>query len=155
MSHLDATRAAIVAKLQALAIGVVHDHEPYVADLAGLKALYQDPDGGRLNGWYVRRVATRELASAIGRFVEIVSWQIRGYRALAEAEASELAFDAQIEAIRDAFRHDETLGGAVHDTAEGDVGGAAGIQLEESGPVLFAGVLCHAARLRLTTMNAL
>lgn len=150
-----ATRAAIAAKLAALGIGVVHDHEPYAADLSRLKALYQDPASGRLNGWFVRRTATHEFGTALGRFVERVTWQIRGYYALNEADGSELAFDAQIEAIRDGFRVDPTLGGAVHDTSDGEEGGAAGIQVDESGPVLFAGVLCHAATLRLTTMNAL
>lgn len=154
MSHLASTRAAIVAKLAALDIGVVHDHEPYAASLPALQALYQDADSGRLNGWHVRRVATREVATAIGRSVETVVWRIRGYYALAEAEGSELAFDDQIEAIRDAFRDDPTLGGAVHDTAEGERG-PTGIQVEDAGPVMFAGVLCHAATLSLTTMNAL
>ncbi|MCB1908811.1 MAG: hypothetical protein KDH15_15705 [Rhodocyclaceae bacterium] len=153
MSQLEPTRAAIVAKLAVLGIGVVHDHEPYAATLAALQALYQDPDSGRLNGWHVRRVATRELSAAIGCYLEYVSWQIRGYFALSEADGSERAFDAQIEAIRDAVRADPTLGGAVGNTAEDD--DEAGVQVQESGPVMFAGVLCHAATLRLVTINAL
>lgn len=155
MSTLETARAAIVAKLAALAVGVIHDHEPYAADVARLKALYLDPAAACLAGWFVQRTATREVRTAIGRSVEFVDWRIRGYRALSEADASELEFDARIETIRDAFRGDPTLGGAVADSSNGEDEGPEGVQLEESGPVLFAGVLCHAATLRLTTMNVL
>lgn len=64
---------------------------------------------------------------------------------------SELAFDNLIEAARDAFREDETIGGAVETTT---VDGQAGLQLDDSGPSMFAGVLCHHARLSLATIGS-
>lgn len=148
---LDTARAAIVAQLNAIPdIGRVHDRERYVADMVGLKALYVADIGGQqqLRGWYVRRVATPQTSRALGRYERTYAWHIRGFMALSDAEASELAFDALIEAICARFRADETLGGAVASTV---IEGEAGIQVKESGPVLFAGVLCHAATLTLAT----
>ena len=57
--------------------------------------------------------------------------------------------DRLIEAVRVAFRHDETLGGVVETTMSD---GRAGPQLDDSGPAMFAGVLCHHARLTLSTV---
>lgn len=146
---LEAVRAAIVARLRAVpGVGVVHDHERYVADQEGLAALYVS--GAQLLGWYVRRLRSLETSPALGRYVETTAWRIQGFMGLADADsgASELAFDALIESIREAFRTDETLGGMVASTVTDD---AAGIQVEQSGPVMFCGHLCHGATLSLTT----
>lgn len=148
MVALADIRAAIAATLRAVPnIGVVHDHEPYLKTEAKLRELYVE--GGLLLGWHFRRVATREVSPAIGRAIERHAWQIRGFMAFNDAGTSEVAFDDLIEAIRDAFRADETLGGAAS-TIDDE---AAGIQVEDSGPVMFCGVLCHSARLALTTTN--
>lgn len=145
---LEAARAAIVATLEGLSIGPVHSYERYAATNTGLLALYSTE--GVLGGWYVRRVRTSESSPSLGRHVERIEWEIRGFLGLQDAAATELQFDAQIEAIRDAFRADETLGGAVAATVSDDT---AGIQVEDSGPVMFAGALAHACRLRLITIT--
>lgn len=151
MNRVETIRAAIVAKLAAVPnVGMTHDHEPYAKDLRALQALYAYPiDGGQqLRGWFVQRVATPEMSLAIGRNWRDVKWRIRGYMALAEEAGTELAFDALIEALCDAVRGDETLGGVCASTVTDQ---AAGLQLVNAGPVMFAGVLCHAAELSLTT----
>ena len=56
--------------------------------------------------------------------------------------------DALVDAIAEAFELDPSLGGRVRVRQQAD---PAGITLEEATPVMFAGVLCHAARLRLVT----
>lgn len=153
MPTLDQIRAAIAGKLSAVPnVGRVHDYERYAAQGGEMKALYVATIAGapQLRGWFVRRVRTREDSDDLGRYVVTHGWQIRGYLALDDAAASEKTFDALVEAIRDAFREDENLGGLVSSTVVED---AAGAQVEDSAPVLFAGVLCHSARLRLATRH--
>lgn len=149
---LLAIRTAIRDVVAAVAnTGVVHTYERYAKDMAALKALYQTAPNGPLCGWYVRRENTREVGIAIPRYVEVVQWRLQGFMALDDSAASELVFDDSIEGIRDAFRADTHLGGLV--TKLGVLGATAerGVQLDDAGPVMFAGVLCHAARIRLTT----
>lgn len=148
---LSTVRAAVVATLEGVAgVGVVHDYERYGARLEELKALYVT--GGQLRGWYVRRTAGRESGPGKGRYALVDDWLLRGFMALDDSAATEKTFDGLIEAIRDAFRADETLGGAVAGT---NVDGRAGVQVTESIPVLFGGTLCHAARLSLSTRRYL
>ncbi|KAB2901279.1 MAG: hypothetical protein F9K31_02520 [Dokdonella sp.] len=153
---LAAVRAAIVARLSAVAdIGVVHDRERNAADLARLKALYWSAPHAQLRGWFVRRIATSETGNVQGRTVEQARWRIVGVMGVDDAAASELAFDALVEAIRNAFAQDETLSGTVDQCTDPDGGGASCVQLDDAGIVMFAGVLCHACKLSLTTVRYL
>lgn len=151
MTPFDLQLAAIVAKISAIPkIGVVHDYERYANDLNALKKHYVSTIDGKdqLRGWFMQRGPVKESSRALGRYEEEIVWRGRGYMALSDENQSEKVFQALLEAIRDAFRTDETLGGTVSTTVTND---AAGIQITESGPVMFAGVLCHAASLTLTT----
>lgn len=141
-----AIRAAIVAKLQTVAdIGRVHGYERYSATDKTFRELYVT--GDTLSGWHVRRVARKEDAAYNQA---TTTWELRGIRALVDAEASELAFDAVIDGICAAWRDDPTLDGAVL-YPRGEE--AVVPELVDAGPVLFAGVLCHSARLRLITRH--
>ena len=145
---LPQIRDAIHAKLSGVAgIGIVHKFERYLKREAELMAAYVS--GGTLKGWNIRRISSLENFRAVSRYVVTHRWRISGYRAIDDAVESELLFDALLEAIRDAFRTDETLG--LTDVITILPEGQAGIQLEDSGPVMFAGVLCHGARLALST----
>jgi hypothetical protein len=149
----EVVRAAIVAKLEGIPdIGRVHAFERYSKNMEQLKGHYLwEPNDGRpnqLRGWFVRRLRANEASEALGQSEEGTTWIIRGYMALSDESESELVFDRLIDAIRGVFRADETLGGVVATTVMDD---EAWMQLDESGPVLFAGVLCHSAKLRLTT----
>ncbi len=148
-------RNAIVATINTVAgIGQVSGYERYAKQSADMLTFYrtQDDGGGadKILGWHVRRVATREISPDVGRYVVDHDWQIRGFMSLVDAEETELAFDALIEAVRDAFRDDDTLGGVVDSMITDE---RAGVQVSESVPVMFAGVLCHSARLSLTTRH--
>lgn len=147
----ETTRAAIVAAVQAVpGVGVVHDRERYAAAHAALRALYVVPTdaGEQLRGWYVRRLAFRVERNGANRRRVFTTWQIRGFMALQDAAGSEIVFDALVDAVRRALDADSGLGGAVMSTL---FDGETGAQLTSSGPVMFAGVLCHAADLTLTT----
>jgi hypothetical protein len=155
MATLSQIRAAIKAKMESVPeIGRVHDRERYAKDMAKLKALFEWPGegSGKLRGWIIRRVSTRESSSALGRTHCLDRWQIRGYQGFSDEAASEIEFDDRIEAIRDAFRADETLGGVVSQTVD-PASKLAFIQVDDSGPVMFAGLLCHGARLSLITSH--
>ena len=151
MTTLDAHRAAIVATLLTVPdIGVVNDHEPFARAQADFQRLYLwTPPGGQqqLRGWYVRRTATRETTLAVGRVLNVHTWRVRGFMALQEP-SSELVFDALVEAARGVFRADETLGGVAQ---PGPLNTATGLQVVDSSPVMFTGVLCHSATLQLQT----
>lgn len=153
MSDLTTIRQAIVATLQSVpGIGQVHAFERFARQEAAFRNLYLTGDG--ILGWNVSRKATRTTSNVVGRDAVTHEWQIRGFMALNDAEASELAFDDLIEAARREFRTNETLSGTVFDTAlGGDAGHIAGLQVLESGPVMFCGVLCHGARLQLFTRH--
>lgn len=159
MSTLNQVRTAIVAALSGIAnVGQVHDYERYAKAEGDFRALYQATIGAgkSLRGWFVRRVSTREVSATVGVGMEVIGWRITGYLAIDDAAASEKAFDDLIEAIRAAFRADPTLGGVVgdlYDLTQSADSAPYGIQVEESGPVLFAGVLCHRAVLGLVTSS--
>lgn len=144
MSEHAPIRAAIVAKLKSVAgIGQVFGYERYAKTDKDFRELYAAND--RVLGWHVRRVARREDA----QFNEVMTdWELRGFMSLEDATASELAFDDLVDSICDAWRADPTLDGLVlypRDTA------LVVPELADAGPALFAGVLCHSARLKLTT----
>jgi hypothetical protein len=155
-------RAAILTALQAVpGIGKVHDRERYSRDEARFRQhyLYTPPPGAavdsmiapHLRGWWFRRAETREWQANTRRTVNQHTWLLRGLLALDDEAASELVFDFLIERLRDAVRADLTFGGVFAPGPMGGDGSDTGLQVLESGPVTFAGVLCHSAQLQLTT----
>jgi len=153
MPALATIREAIRARLAAVAnVGQVHDYQRYSPNAAGFNDLYGSTIGGQpqIRGWWISRYAVREESDALGRYTITNTWRIHGYMSIADAAASEKTFDSLVEAVRDAFRADDNLGGVVSSTV---VDEGAGLQVDEQAPVMFAGVLCHAARCRLYTRH--
>lgn len=154
---LEAIRAAIVAKHSAVAnIGAVHARERYANSEDKFRELFvSTPAGGakQVRGWWWRRVGTVESTVSTGTTMNVHTWECRGYMAFNDADASELAFDALIEAFRDAVRADPTLGGVCEQNAMS--GEPDGVQVLDAGPVMFCGVLCHSAVLQLKTWGYL
>lgn len=151
MSTVQAHRDALAALIAAVpSAGVVHAFEPYAKSQSEFQAAYlwTAPGGAQqLRGWHIRRTATRERELGVGRTLNAHTWRVRGFMALDEGGATELVFDELVEAIRRAYRLNPTLSGAAQlSPADG-----AGIDLTDSTPVVFTGVLCHSATLQLTT----
>lgn len=139
-------------------MGNVHTYERYVREEAKFRELYvYETSAGvqHLRGWWLRRTATQEHSLGVGRNVEVHTWQIRGYMALNDVDGSEHEFDALIEALRDAVRADPTLGGVCEQSPLGEGDATDGLQVVDSGPVLFCGVLCHSALLEIRTWSYL
>ena len=148
MSEHLVLRSAIVAKLRTVAgISSVHAFERNAKNDAGFRELYAAGDS--VVGWHVRRVARRE--SSVDNEV-FTDWEIRGFLGIEDASETELQFDTLLDGICDAWRADPTLGGAVL-YPRGDAMSVPAIS--DAGPVLFAGVLCHSVRMKLTTRHVL
>lgn len=151
MSTVLTHRVALAGLLSSVPeVGVVHGYEPYAKTQSDFAAHYvwTAPDTTKqLRGWHIRRIATRERELGVGRTLNAHTWRITGYMALDDNGATEPVFDELVEAIRQAYRLDPTLGAAAElSPAEG-----AGIDVTDSKPVVFCGVLCHSATLQLTT----
>lgn len=145
-------RAALFAILQAVPnIGVVHAYERMAADLSKLKQLYFSAAHQQIRGWFIRRVRVRETGILIPTYLEVVEWQIRGFMALDDSAQSELVMDTLIEAVRDRLRDNDKLNGTVLKLGLLGAKTDRGLQLEDFGPYMFGGVLCHGAKLSLIT----
>lgn len=154
MSRLAVIRAAIIANLSTVPnIGKVHQYERFSTNAKAFRELYVEND--KLLGWYVRRIATREISAGENINHVVMRWRITGLMAIDDATQSELTFDNLIEDSCDQFRANRTLGGSVIDSRDLSQAGASeiGLQLEDSGPVTFCGVLCHSAKLGLVTTS--
>lgn len=151
MATQQQIRDAIKAKMLTVAnVGLVHTYERYAPGLAALKLLYVT--AGQIRGWHIRLPRTQRSSNFEGRVAITHTWLIRGFMSLDDSAATELAFDVLVEALQNAFSADETLGGVVAQTVlEED--SIAGLQRDDSGPVMFCGVLCHSAKLRLLTRH--
>jgi hypothetical protein len=146
---VSAVRAGLKAALVAVPnIGQVHDYERYAKNERDLAAHYAY--GGAIRGWYIRRAGATESMTATRRNSARLRWRITGFMSIDDGAASEITFDGLIEAVRDQVRADPSLGGAADGIVEGN---QAGVQLDDAGPVLFAGVLCHSARMSLITRH--
>jgi hypothetical protein len=141
-------RARIVENLASITdIGVVNNFERFSKRNSDLREQYVYKN--QLRGWYVKRMGFREEDLGGSRRIT-TRWRIGGYMALDDATQSELVFDGLIEQIQAVFRADQFLGDA---DAENRVTDAAGVQGDDIGPVMFAEVLCHSARLSLETVH--
>jgi hypothetical protein len=150
-------RAAIKTKMLTVAnIGTVNDYERYSDQMSKLTLQYVASISGhdQLLGWHIRRVSKREIFVDTGRWSIHNRWRIRGFMALDDAAATEKTFDALLVALDTAFRADDSLGSVVLSCIDPE-SGEAGLQLVDSKPVLFAGVLCHSAEIGLHTQHLL
>lgn len=154
-----AVRDAIVARVSSVPeVGVVHNRERYAHALDKLKTLYWSAAHGQIRGWFLRRERTREHGQISDSSVEQIRWRLTFVMSFDDEASSELVFDDLIELVRDAFRVDDTLDGSVAQCSVPQDGGGSletGLQLDDCGPAMFGGVLCHVARLGLTTIRYL
>lgn len=147
MSSSAQIRTAILAVLQDVeGIGLVYERQRYSKSSKTLMEYYvQD---GVLSGGFISRKALKKASPEQQTFIVMTTWEIDLFRAFQESEESELAFDALIDAIDEAFIADQTLAGVVDATVTDE---QAGIRLLTSQPAMFAGVLVHYAKLSLIT----
>lgn len=152
MSTFTDIRDAIRDTMQSIpTIGQVHDFERFSRDDKNFKLHYlSGPDGNKkILGWYIKRVSFKQSRFGM-RYQVVTRWRIVGFMGLSDDDASEKQFDDLIEQLVAAFQADSNLGGKCQSL---DNGSEAGLQLDDQGPLMFAGVLCHGARLTLYTTH--
>ncbi len=148
---LTQIRDAIAAKVETVAsIGKVHKFERFAKGEKDFRTMYEH--NGQVRGWNIRRISRTETSPALGILNVVSKWRISGFMSMSDADSSELVFDGLVEDLCAAFRTDETLGGLIAGTVLENPN-VAGLQIEDSGPVMFAGVLCHSARCILYTWH--
>ena len=141
-------------------VGRVHAYERHANDDRALERLYQVEADGPLLGWFVRRVSfTGERIGRAGNWRVRTVWLIRGYMALDDAASSELTLDALMDRMAQRFRvalrkaEEAKLLAPALVASEPPPQPGDGLELQNAEPVMFAGVLCHSARLSLTTIH--
>lgn len=151
MSGHKRIRAALVALLETVpGIGTLHNYERFSKNPKEFHALYLQ--GQNIRGFYVRRQSYRETPYSTMKNRVRTRWVIKGFASLVDADATELVFDELLDAIAATLRakpvlFENMLTPLCHTVTDD----GAGLQLEDSGPVMFAGVLCHGATFSLTT----
>lgn len=139
MSGYKLIREALVGLLKSVpGTGRVHNYERFSSKPKDFQALYMQ--GNDIRGFYVKRQSYRETAYSSMRNKVRTRWVIRGFASLVDADETELAFDDLLDSIAAAVRakpvlHDDA-GNALCHTITDD---GAGLQLEESGPVMLPG----------------
>jgi hypothetical protein len=159
MSVLSIIRAVLTAQMAGVPdIGQVHDRERFHKNEASFRALYVTTPAGKpeqLRGWWLARTATQEVTVSNCTVMNVHTWQWRGYMAFADEQATALEFDELIETYRALVRQNPTLGGVCEQNPMDGGSDADGVQVLDSGPVMFCGVLCHSALLELKTWSYL
>ncbi|WP_293222313.1 hypothetical protein [Ottowia sp.] len=163
MSTLSQHRAAIVAALASVpAMGIVHERERHAGSNGAFADLYlytppagSTPAAPHIRGWWLRRSSTAEHSPNLHRHVNVHTWEVRGYLAFRDADATELVLDDLVEQFRAVVRADPTLGGVCQPGPLALDDATDGVQVLDAGPVVFAGVLCHSVVLQLKTWSYL
>ena len=157
MATTEAIRAAIAARMLTVpGLGVLHLYERYrfkEADFAAL-FMWQPPvlDAPKeLRGWFIRRVARRVMEESHTSDLVSTDWQMRGFMAIRDGMASEIEMDAVTDGIIGTIRADLTLGGLLDGLPPAPR--SVGVQMVESAPFKFAGVVSHGVRLAWTTFH--
>lgn len=142
ISHQQMRDSLYIAVSGVAGTGVVHKYQRFAAQESKLRELYTS--GGKLRGWYITRPARwRARGDFESRFDLADTWVLRGFLALADERESEIEFDTVLDSLQDALTADPTLGGLVEYTAVSSLEA----NIQEAGPVMFAGVLCHSAKI--------
>jgi hypothetical protein len=148
MSAVTTIRNAIDTVLKSVeGVGQVHVYERYAIRLEDIAKLFKT--GDKILGWTIHRRARIETEGDSNHRLVAHVWDIRAYMSFVDAAESGVLFDELIDTVILAFRKNETLGGLLHQLGQD---GRVGPQLEESVPAMFCGLLCHSARLSLTTV---
>lgn len=105
------------------------------------KALFQDPEAQKLHTWFVVRESSPAADEGTQAYRRIHNMVLMGYYAVSDTDASELAFNAIIQDVCDAF---DPLDGR---TYAGAVDWSGPLQVDGPTSLMFGPVLCHAVKI--------
>ncbi len=154
-TDLATVRAAIKTRLEVVTGFTVYDYLRNINDEATLKAIALDAgDPARIHFWQfglAQEMPFEGHRYAAGETRVRAKWELHGYYAVNDADATEKTFDTEAAAVFDAFEANKKLTtGGVDLTVE--TGPA---QRQQGGHVMFGTVLCHYARMSLLTVLSL
>lgn len=157
LENIRAQTAAIAAGVDG--IGVVHEYERWAADWNKMLALFkvEDDDGSRINGLMITRKTTARRKVNVGEIELAHVLVLRMVMGLKDAAATELTFQALVDALADAF--DDNDNETLNDTCDtirpdwGPMEGAVGLQIDIVEPRMFGSVLCHFFEGRLCALE--
>ncbi len=122
--------------------GIGHLYERWAVDWGKFIEFFKDSASGRILGWEITRpgVASQRLNNIENQ--DDHRYVVKFYMGVKDADATELLFEAKIEAIRAAFRLNITL--------DGECNGTSAMSKTAGDTRMFGSVLCHYAELTIT-----
>ena len=144
---LSDVRTAITDALNAADVGVFYPKERFSKNQGNLKAFYGVANSDEISGGYIR-LKRRKRSNLYGpRTQTSYTFDVVFFASFVDESDSQSQFEDAIEALDEAFSNDPLLGELADDLDEGE---QTGLILDDQTPVMFCGVLCHQARMRLT-----
>ncbi|ABF42416.1 hypothetical protein Acid345_3415 [Candidatus Koribacter versatilis Ellin345] len=128
----------IAAKIESVPdTGKVYPRLKMIRDEASFKAAYLDTTVSppRIRAWALTRESTSSIENKVHNDKDTHLIVMRGYFGLVDANATDEEFQDKIEDVREAFRHDRKLGGAVYWTGP--------VQVRQAVTGVICGVLVH------------
>ena len=139
--NLVSIRAAVKSKLLTISgISIVHDYLRWSNHWNTFLSLFKT-DADIINGWMITRDKTPSRISSRTTAEREHNIRLIGVYGLDDSEATEITFQAQVEAITAAFDADCDLGGTTFKCKP--------CQVEVFEPRMFGSVLCHYTELLL------
>jgi len=144
----DPIRQAIKLVMESVAdVGIVHGYERYSKRMSALRDLYKS--NNQIKGWFIRR--SRKVIRRDGPDkTTAIHWQIHGFWSLEDDSGTEEQMADLVDLLINAFDEKPDLDGVVTEINDGE---QYGLSQDDSGPVMFAGVLCNSVRLSLVTIE--
>ena len=121
-------------------IGVVHNRIRYSRSIAEFLALMSS--GGKVNGWMITRKSTPAERDTMPTINRAHLFKIMAIYDLDDAAASEITFQAILDAIFDAFKSNYNLNGTAQNSEP--------VQIEDVDVDEYGGKLFHTAELSLS-----
>jgi hypothetical protein len=154
---LDSIRSSLRTKVAGVTgisgVAPVYDYLRYVTDEDGIRDLLVAGQG-RVHYWSVTPAVgdTFSLRQRMGCQDGVYRWDVHGFYALKDADASEKVFLVIVEAVLNALRTDLTLGSTVR-PVEGELPRWVEHDHRQIGPA--GSVLCHHAKITLAVKKEL
>ncbi|WP_010604012.1 hypothetical protein [Pseudoalteromonas maricaloris] len=142
---LNQVRTAILNVLNNANVGTFYKKERFSKNTQELKTMYAQGDA--ISGGYIRLKRRKRQNPYAPRTTVAYTFDVVFLKSFVDDEDSQEHFENAIESLDDAFAGDPLLNDLVDDLDEGD---DTGLILDDHSPVMFCGVLCHQARMRLT-----
>ncbi|PCI62043.1 MAG: hypothetical protein COB35_05010 [Gammaproteobacteria bacterium] len=136
--------AAIVALLNSAQLGTFYEKERFTKNTRDMAALY----GEEVNGGYIRLSSRKRVNDYDNRHVITLRFQIVYLLVFSDENDSQLTFEDNLELFDDVFMTTDEIEASTQASHRTD--DSTGLTVDDTQPVMFAGVLCHRALMNIT-----